>query len=60
MIRWENLLNKFYNIPESSASAELVRFKELFKSTKRQCNDIIEISKILEKEIHKLENKLVQ
>jgi hypothetical protein len=60
MIYWETFLNKFTNLPESLASLSHEKFKDLFKSTEGACNDIIEMSKILDKEMEELENRLTQ
>jgi len=52
MIRWDTLLNKFKNLPESSVSSEHIQFfKDLFELTRKEYNELIEKPNTLEKEI---------
>jgi hypothetical protein len=60
MKSWEIFLNKFNNLHETFTNLSHEKFKDLFKSTEGACNDIIEMSKILDKEIEELENRLAQ
>jgi hypothetical protein len=60
MIQWETLLHKFKNPLESLVCSKHEKIKDLFKPTEIKYNDIIELSKVLDKEMEELENRLAR